>query len=106
MPKLHPVTVEISTEGAITCKDKGGHVHAARADQVAWTGKNVKFTLIFKDFVTGAPAWPFTIPEPSVSWPRGNFNATLKDEGIPKYYKYTVQISGYADLDPIIIVDK
>jgi hypothetical protein len=34
---------------------------------------------------------------------RGDFNATLKDLGI---YKYTVQISGYPDLDPIIIVDK
>ena len=41
-----------------------------------------------------------------VSWPRGEFNGTLIDAGIPRDYKYTVQISGYADLDPIIIVDK
>ena len=55
MSKLHSVPIEISN-GAITCKDKGGHVHGARGDQIAWTGKNVQFTLIFKDFDTGAPA--------------------------------------------------
>lgn len=103
MSKVHPVTIEIS-KGTITCKERGGHVHAARADQIAWTGKNVQFTLIFKDFDIGAPTWPFTIPEPPPAfWPCGDFNATLKDLGI---YKYTVQIRGYPDLDPIIIVDK
>ena len=104
MFKLHPVTIEIRN-GAIACKDKGGHVlHATRGDQVAWSGKKVQFTLTFKDFDTGAKVWPFT--EDQVSWPRGEFNGTLIDAGIPRDYKYTVQISGYADLDPIIIVDK
>ena len=104
MSKLHPVTIEISNE-AISCGDKGGHVlHATTGDQVAWSGKSVQFTLTFKDFHTGVTVWPFT--DAQVSWPRGEFNGTLIDAGIPRDYKYTVQISGYADLDPIIIVDK
>lgn len=106
MSKLHPVTVEISTKGAIICKDKGGHVQAARSDQIEWVGKNVEFTLIFEYFPSGAHAWPFTVPEGSVTWPRGTFTGTLKDEGIPKYYKYIVRVAGYEDLDPIVIVDK
>ncbi len=106
MSKLHPVTVEIGPKGAITCKDKGGNVHAARGDQVAWSGKNVRFTLVFTDLDSGAKVWPFTVDQNSVSWPCGDFDATLIDAGIPRYYKYAVQINGYEDLDPIVIVDK
>jgi hypothetical protein len=105
MSKLHPVTVEIS-KGAITCKDKGGNVHAARGDQVAWSGKNVQFTLTFTDLDSEGKVWPFTVDQGSVSWPRGEFNGTLINGGVPRYYKYKVQIVGYDDLDPIIIVDK
>jgi hypothetical protein len=107
MPNLHPVTVKVSDAGAIKCTEKGGHVRGARSDQIEWVGRNVEFTLIFEYFPSGAHAWPFTIPEPpSAFWPRANFTGTLKDEGIPKYYKYTVRVAGYEDLDPIVIVDK
>ena len=106
MSKLHPVTIEISKKGAITCKDKGGNVHATGGDQVAWSGKNVQFMLTFTDLDSGAKVWPFTVGQGSVSWPCGDFNATLIDAGIPRYYKYTVQISGSDELDPIIIVDR
>ena len=106
MSKLHTVTVEINKNGAITCKDKGGHVHAARGDQIAWSGKNAQFTLVFTDLDSGVKVWPFTVDQGSVSWPRGDFNGTLINAGIPRYYKYTVQIDGYEDLDPIVIVDK
>ncbi len=102
------MTIHISVaSGGIVCRDKGGNVHAARRDWIDWVGdNNLKFTLVFEDFISGnVVPWPFD-PETEPKWPVPKWGGHIVAAKIPTYYKYIVKVDGYPALDPIVIVDK
>jgi hypothetical protein len=87
----------------ITCKPKGGNVHAKGGNQFRWFSPDAPFTLVFTDFDTGAIGWPFQEPQPK--WPVEDTKILTVQAG-GKYIKYFVQSAGCEELDPVIIVDK
>ncbi len=104
MPALARIDVHIKTP-VINCTPKGGHVHAARGDQVRWVSNDAPFTLVVTNLDTGDAKWPFAEAQPT--WPVTDTKLlTLKVDQIPSYFKYTVKADRCAELDPIIIVDK
>jgi hypothetical protein len=102
------ITVHINKPN-ISCTPKGGHahLHQAQQDQIRWVSEDPakRFTLAFTDLDTGAPVpWPFR--EGQRTWPTADTGSLTVDvPATPRYIKYSVQVSGCNDLDPIIIVD-